>query len=83
MQWTKECRIDKWNVQLRFGLCLPNSKYNILKRIVLASSTACWSQTKIPAIEICPLNPMDPLNTQVLTGHLTCPVDPLNKWNVQ
>ena len=50
---------------------------------VLASSTACWSESRMLAIGICRLNPMEPLDTRMSIGNLTRPVDPMDKWNPQ
>ena len=34
-------------------------------------------------IEICPLDPTDPLDTRILIGYLTRFLDPIEEWNVQ
>ena len=76
-----KCPMDKSNVQwtVRFGL---HGK-NIIPYDALASSTVCWRETSMLAIGICPLDPMDPLDTRMSIGHLTCPVNPKDEWNVQ
>ena len=56
---------------------------NIIPYDVLASSAACWLETRMLSIGICPLDPMDSLDTVTFVGHLTRPVDPMDEWNVQ
>ena len=50
---------------------------------VLALSTACWLETGVLAIGICPLNAMDPLDARMSITHLTYPVDSMDEWDVQ
>ena len=48
-------------------------KIYYIKTYILALLTACW----------CPLDPKVTLGTRMFIGHLTCPVDPVDKGNVQ
>ena len=50
---------------------------------MLASSTACWSKARVLALGICPLDPMNLLDTRMSIGHVTLPVDPMVEQNVQ
>ena len=47
---------------------------NIIPYDVLSSSTACWLETRVLAIGICPVDSMDPMD-QMSIGHFTRPLD--------
>ena len=82
--WHLACPVDpldKWNVQWTFQLYLHWG--NIIPYDELASSTTCWSETSVLAIGICPMDPMDPLDTRLSIRHFTFPVDLMDEWNVQ
>ena len=70
----------KCPMDIRLGL---HGGGSIMPYDVLWSSTACWLKTRVLVIGICPLGPMDPLDTRMSIGHLTSLLDRMGKSNVQ